>query len=732
MIFLLATALPAQNYHAYAVPGEVKSSVKIDDDDLTTDDLDGDDVFGTAVANLGDLNNDGVTDLVVGAPTDENGDLGEGAAYILFMKSDGTIDSFNKISDGLDDGSPPSLGVTGNENFAISVAGIGDLNGDGVEDFVAGAHRDENTNNNEGAIFVMFMKTDGTADSFVKVSNGLNDGPALDADDRFGHSVADMGDLNGDGIGDIAVGAFQDESTGGNADADEGAVHILFMDNDGSVKTNPAIVKIDDDDLGAGDVLDGGDQFGFALANIGDLNGDGINDLAVGAPDDDDDESNSGAVYILFLDTNGADVKSDPAPVKITDGVNGGPTIGQSDQFGQSIGVIPDLDGDGVQELIVGAGDDESDVSGDSGEGAIFVLFMNTDGTAKSSLKISDNQNGGPTGLDAGDQFGRSVAALGDLDGDGFSELAVGARVDESAGGPNAEGAVHILFMEGFVSSSSGSSGDFTPPTLGVGTFGKRLIDNGFSYNGNPIDVDSFHTEYSLVRTQVGQTNILDLKIFENQGVNDIEFVSVHFGVPQIHAQGEAIVTYYPSYDYTKIHDPENLLDIVDISLEPVKCKANSEKVSCAGFSFEHSFNEAPIHDIVRVTLADKTKNHSDVFFNDGVQVFGESLNTPETIQIAAQGKDRGLVKLTQTDRENDLWIDQYDNTWTRNMMGGWLKESPNEFLKLDDNSIGSNGYKRMHMHYSTYKMGQELIAKQIWDSSIIQSEYNIPITKKN
>jgi len=205
--------------------------------------------------------------------------------------------------------------------------------------------------------------------------------------------------------------------------------------------------------------------------------------------------------------------------------------------------------------------------------------------------------------------------------------------------------------------------------------------------------------------------------------VNYIEFISVHFGVPQIHAQGEAIVTYYPFNDYTKIHDPNNLLGAIDISLDPVKCKANSEKEKCVKFSLDHVFNEAPLHDIIRVTLVDKTRNHADVFFNDGIEVYGTSLNPPNTADIAAQDKGRGLVHLVQTDRAADLWSDQNDNTWTRNIMGSWIKLTQEEYTIPDDNVIGSNGMKRINQHFVQYAYEQEQYAMQVWDGTLIQSE---------
>ena len=243
-----------------------------------------------------------------------------------------------------------------------------------------------------------------------------------------------MGDLDDDGTLELAVGALLDDDGG----SDQGAVWILSLNPDGTVAAEQKISALAG---GFGGNLDVEDRFGASVAGLGDLDGDGIADLAVGAEGDDDGGGSHGAVWILFLNTDGTVA----AHQKISDtqGSFGG-ALSFGDFFGVSVAALGDLDGDRTTELAVGAFADDD---GGNFQGAAWILFLNPDGTVASERKLSETQGGFGGVLDPGDGFGGSLAALGDLDGDGTSELAVGAQFDDDGGGE--QGAVWVVSLKG-------------------------------------------------------------------------------------------------------------------------------------------------------------------------------------------------------------------------------------------------------------------------------------------
>jgi hypothetical protein len=379
------------------------------------------DMFGAAVASIGDLDGDGVPDLAVGAPV-QFGAASGGKIYVLFMNANGTVKSSQEIGSGIGGGPSLMLG----DYFGHSIASIGDLDGDGIGDIAVGADKDDTLGYNRGAVHVLRMNASGTVKASTKIAHNTLGGPLLANGDRFGSSVASLGDLDGDGVAELAVGA-----TGEGAY--NGAVHVLFMRADGTVKTLQKIAS----GTSGGPVLADFDEFGIGMATLGDLDGDAVTELAVGAFRDDTGGAGRGAVYVLSMNSNGT-VKSS---TKIASGTGGGPVLADGDYFGRSVGSLGDLDGDGVADLAVGAYRDDT---GGGSRGAVHVLFLNANGTVKRSEKIAHAIGGGPT-LANDDRFGSGVAAIGDLDGDGVIELAGAAEADRTGG--LLRGAVHVLFL---------------------------------------------------------------------------------------------------------------------------------------------------------------------------------------------------------------------------------------------------------------------------------------------
>ncbi|MFC1879190.1 integrin alpha [Chloroflexota bacterium] len=492
------------------------------------------DYFGRSAAAIGDLDRDGIPDLAVGADGDDGGGSNRGALYLFFMKADGTARLTTAILDNF--GGGPAL--ADGDSFGISVAAIGDLDGDGVQDLTVGARGDDTGGSNRGALYVLFMNSNGTVRDREKIAHLTSGGPSLADGDRFGTSVAMLGDLDHDGLPDLAVGAYLDDGNGSG----RGAVYVLFMNAEGTVREKTKIASF----TNGGPPLTDGDWFGYAVASPGDLDRDGLPDLAVGASHANGGGPDRGAVYILYMNADGSaraglkvaenlqslptlvdddyfgsavtalgDLDRDGMPDlgvgaygddsggtnrgalyvlrsrqknplsmgtmreyrKIAHDLNGGPLLADGDRFGSAVGSIGDLDRDGISDLAVGAINYDT---GNDRRGSLYIMHMNSDGTARNQVKIANNLNGGPS-LDENDDFGRSVAPMGDIDRDGIYDLVVGAAGDDS-GGLN-RGAFYVLLM-----NANGTVKDWTKiasetnggPLLGDGgRFGSAITNIG-------------------------------------------------------------------------------------------------------------------------------------------------------------------------------------------------------------------------------------------------------------
>jgi len=335
-------------------------------------------------------------------------------------------------------------GINSGDESGRSVSLAGDLNGDGVSDFIIGARNaDPNGKSNAGESYVVFGSTGGFAASLelsgLNGSNGfvIN---GVDVNDSSGFSVSAAGDVNGDGIDDLIIGAAGgDPNTINNA----GESYVVF----GSTGGFAASLDLSSLNGSNGFVLNGidaYDQSGWSVSSAGDINGDGVDDLIIGAWRADPNGSISGESYVVFGSLGGFGASLELSDLNGSNGfVIGG--IDAGDRSGYSVSSAGDINGDGIDDLIIGAS--HADSNGQSSAGESYVVFGSTVGFS-ASFNLSDlNGSNGfiINGFDASDNSGLSVSAAGDVNGDGIDDLLIGA-FGADPNGVGAAGESYIIF----------------------------------------------------------------------------------------------------------------------------------------------------------------------------------------------------------------------------------------------------------------------------------------------
>lgn len=336
------------------------------------------DAIGNTVASVGDVNGDGVEDIILGGVMAPNsaGDLRAGQSYVVFGKSAGTDTDLN-LSDlnGIN-----GFAIDGEEAFdksGISMSGIGDINGDSIDDFIIGASGNDHNGDQAGRAYVVYGKdTDAGTQSFdATLDFGALDGAngfrisGLSAGDQLGHSVSGVGDIDGDNIADFAIGAP-------GADGSTGHVYVFFG------QETAFDVDVDLNTLNGenGFVVNGapaGSENGFAVSGAGDVNGDGVDDLIISAPNADgpaeDGSISVGRAYVIFgRDTiNGTDSFASTFDLSTLNGHNGFQILGHddNDNIGFSLSSAGNINGDSFDDLIIGA------PSIDDNTGQTYVLL---------------------------------------------------------------------------------------------------------------------------------------------------------------------------------------------------------------------------------------------------------------------------------------------------------------------------------------------------------------------
>jgi FG-GAP-like repeat/FG-GAP repeat/FlgD Ig-like domain len=345
-----------------------------------------------SAATAGDVNGDGYSDVIVGYP--EYGPFAEGRAVVYHGSPTGL-------------GASPAWDVSANvvgALFGYAVATAGDVNGDGYSDIIVGAYGFSNGQNSEGRAFV-----------YHGSPSGLSTTPAWTAESNqflaeFGYSVSTAGDVNGDGFSDVIVGAFGWD----NPEVNEGEA-VVYHGSASGLSASPAW-QVESNQSPA--------NFGTMVATAGDVNGDGYSDVLVGANHFSNGETWEGRAF-LYLGSPGG----------LFPTANWTAESNQANGFfGNALGTAGDVNGDGYSDVIIGAyGYDNDQLS----EGRAWIYY----GSPGSILT-------GPAWIGESNQelahFGWSTATAGDVNGDGFSDVIIGAQ--DYSNGQDDEGRAYVYY----------------------------------------------------------------------------------------------------------------------------------------------------------------------------------------------------------------------------------------------------------------------------------------------
>ncbi len=387
------------------------------------------------VSSIADLNGDGIAEVVVGVGGDDDKALDAGRIVVHRGQSTGgtAVTLTDDLNDIIIDG------INAGDLAGATVSSIADINGDGLAEILIGA---PGMDGGAGTAFVVWgQAVGGGIDLADLLASGADKGFAINgalAGDLAGTSIMSIADQNGDGISDLLIGApgvtlpAGGGGGGGGGGGPEGAVYVVYG------KDDDVPINLADVELGTGGFRivgeDGGNGIGNAIGTVGDMNGDGRSEILIGVSDGAGDAGdNLGAAYVVFGKANGTEVDLRD----IADGDGGFRILGAlNDKVGSAISGIGDVNGDGVDDILVGASDTNS----------AYVVFGKST-TTEVDLAAIGSSGYRIIGQAIDDLDTMSVTGGTDLNRDGIKDLVIGAAYNNE-GGEDA-GAVYVVWGGG-------------------------------------------------------------------------------------------------------------------------------------------------------------------------------------------------------------------------------------------------------------------------------------------
>ncbi|MFH1419050.1 MAG: Ig-like domain-containing protein [Planctomycetota bacterium] len=522
--------------------------------------------LGSSVATAGDVNADGYSDVIVGVPLYDAGQSDAGRALVFHGSATGLASSAAWSFDGEQQGA----------NFGWSVATAGDVNGDGYSDSIVGSHLYDGGGIDSGRVYVFYGSPAGLSATADWGATHIGQGA------EFGYSVATAGDVNGDGYSDVIIGVpYRDDPP----QTDCGAAHVFYgseagldlfngwtyvwSDSDGECGYSVATAgDVNGDgyadiilgvpgylnDYGATLVFHGSSsgldasydtgffstitrRLGCSVSTAGDVNGDGYSDVIVGGELLSQGEANEGWAGIAFGSAGGIGWVGEPWQVESNQA---------EARLGSSVGTAGDVNGDGYADIIVGA---KQYSDGESYEGGAFVWFGSADGLGPEGTL--ENADWSTQSDQASAIFGRSVATAGDVNGDGYGDVIVGASFYDN--GQDNEGRAFVYHgnadglstTPGWTSPNGGDSGyglsiasagdvnadGYSDFIVGAPDHDAGLIDTGaaYIYHGSetgPPDTPSWATLGDQQNGRLGQ------KVAAGGDVNGDGYSDIAIGAP--------------------------------------------------------------------------------------------------------------------------------------------------------------------------------------------------------